>query len=44
MATLFRRSSAYDWDCVWLLEFEIFYYHESAESQAKYINGTANNI
>jgi hypothetical protein len=29
---------------VWLSEFEIFYYHEGAESQAKRINGTASSV
>jgi hypothetical protein len=44
MATLFRRNSAYDWDRVWLLEFEILYYHESAESQAKRIDETVSSV
>jgi hypothetical protein len=44
MAILFRKNSIYNWDRVWLSEFEILYYHENAESQAKRINGTANNV
>jgi hypothetical protein len=44
MATLSRRNSVYSWDRVWPSEFEILYYHESAESQAKRINETASSV
>jgi hypothetical protein len=44
METLSRKSLAYSWDCVWLLELEILHYYESAESQAKYISGTVSSV
>jgi hypothetical protein len=43
MAILFRKNSIYNWNRIWLSEFEIFYYSEDAESQANRIGGNVSN-
>jgi hypothetical protein len=44
MTILFRKSSIYNWDRVWLSELKILYYNESAESQANRINGGISSV